>query len=122
MLQDLQGSEAIFDTLSVRDVFNLANLALGGPVVPFSVQNVFQVVGDINRAFNGGAVSTFGQENLALPASATPAPEPSSWTMLLVGFAGLGFARRQGSWRDKAGDLLTGLFDRTAGRRAPSAS
>jgi len=98
VLQDLPGSEAIFDGLSVRDMFNLDNLALGGLFVPFSIVDAQLVIDAVNQSFNGGVMSTFAQENLALPSSggASLVPEPPTWVMLLAGFAGLGFARYRG--------------------------
>jgi hypothetical protein len=39
----------------------------------------------------------FSQENIAFVASSAPVPEPSTWAMMLAGFAGLGFLGWRGS-------------------------
>jgi PEP-CTERM motif len=57
-------------------------------------------VSDTNGVFDAGITSTF-EKFLAFPSSTAPVPEPSTWAMLLIGFAGLGFvgyqARRSGN-------------------------
>ena len=41
-------------------------------------------------------------EDLALSVSTTPVPEPSTWAMMLAGFAGLGFAAYRSSRKTQA--------------------
>jgi hypothetical protein len=41
-------------------------------------------------------------KNLALSVSTTPVPEPSTWAMMLAGFAGLGFVAYRSSRKTQA--------------------
>jgi hypothetical protein len=81
---------AELDGMSVRQVLADANPLLGGAASPFAPLDMFVLLNDIDRSFNGGPVTTFAMEHLAFPAT-TPVPEPSTWAMMLLGFAGLGF-------------------------------
>jgi hypothetical protein len=92
---------AELDGMPVREVFSDANTPLGGGASQFTSQDMFILLNDINQSFNAGPVSTFAMEHLAFPAS-TPVPEPSTWGMLLIGFAGLGFVRYRASRCAKA--------------------
>jgi hypothetical protein len=88
------------DGQSVDAVLADANAILGGGASPFTPEEMFRLLNDIDMSFNGGdAASGFAVEYLALPSSAPPVPEPSTWTMLLVGFFGLGLAGRRVSRR-----------------------
>ena len=49
-----------------------------------------------------GLPDTFAMEHLALPETAPTVPEPSTWAMLIIGFAGLGFARYRVSRKSNA--------------------
>ncbi len=90
--------------MSVRDLLSEADLALGGGASPFTVDELIALVSPVNMVFDTG-VSTF-DEFLALPPSTAPAvPEPSTWALLLIGFAGLGFIGRRVSRR---GEITTG--------------
>jgi PEP-CTERM motif len=80
------------DGLSVRDVLADANSVLGGATSPFTPQEIFTLLNDIDMSFNGGPVSNFAMEHLAFPSTAPTVPEPSTWAMMLLGFAGLGYA------------------------------
>jgi PEP-CTERM motif len=86
---------AELDGMSVREVLSDANTLLGGGESPFTPQDMFVLLDDIDFSFDG-PVSTFAMEHLAFPATA-PVPEPSTWAMLLIGFAGLGFVRYRAS-------------------------
>ena len=78
--------------MSVREVLADANPLLGGGASPFTPLDMFILLNGIDMSFNGGdQVSTFAMEHLAFPATA-PIPEPATWAMLLLGFAGLGLA------------------------------
>jgi PEP-CTERM motif len=88
---------AEFDGVSVREFLSDAELSLGGGASPLTPEETFTLLNDIDMSFNGGPVSTFATDYLALPSTAPTAPEPSTWVMLLVGFAGLGFAHRRAS-------------------------
>jgi hypothetical protein len=82
---------AELDGKSVRDVLADANPLLGGGASPFTPLDMFEILNGIDMSFDGGPVSTFAMEHLALPATAS-VPEPSTWAMMLFGFAGLGYA------------------------------
>ncbi|MGH7060116.1 MAG: PEP-CTERM sorting domain-containing protein [Stellaceae bacterium] len=62
------------------------------------------------RAFNGGELEVNTDTFLAFPPSTvTTAPEPSSWAMLVVGFAGFGFVRYRGSEGARPSRAQSGL-------------
>jgi len=106
VLQDLESLPGVgpeiaeLDGRSVDEVLADANAVLGGAASPFTAEDMFRLLNYIDMSFNGGPASDFAVEYLALPASTVPAaPEPSTWTMLLVGFFGLGLAGRRVSRR-----------------------
>ena len=84
---------AEFDGMSVSELFSAAELVLGGGASSLTPEEMFTLLNDVDMSFNGGPVSTFATEYLALPSTAPTVPEPSAWAMLLIGFAGLGFLR-----------------------------
>jgi hypothetical protein len=59
---------------------------------PTDLTNISEL--DINLVSFTGAGATFAVDNIVL--SAGTVPEPSTWAMMLLGFAGLGFA----GWRE----------------------
>ena len=103
----------MLDGLSVRELLFIANFALSsdfflgengeeriaGELNSFDLDYVLSLA---NAAFNEGLLNESAQF-LALPdpgdggGSPSPVPEPSTWAMLLIGFAGLGLV----SWRAK---------------------
>ena len=94
---------AELDGMSVRQVLAAANPLLDGGASPVTPQDMFVLLNAIDMSFHsgldGGVASTFATENLAFPSSTTPTiPEPSTWAMVLLGFAGLGLA----GWRRRA--------------------
>ncbi|MGA8446654.1 MAG: PEP-CTERM sorting domain-containing protein [Roseiarcus sp.] len=113
-LEDLVGSPFVtgidsniadLDGTPVHEVLSEANLALGGLAGQVSAADLATALYVANYAFQDGLLpsATFVNGDvfvpssyLTFPASTTPAaPEPSTWAMLLIGFAGLGFA----GWR-----------------------
>jgi hypothetical protein len=54
----------------------------------------------------------------ALPTGALPVPEPATWTMMLVGFVGLGYAGYRQTRKGQAGPQTSAK--RHAARRAPA--
>ena len=83
---------AALDGMSVREVLADANPLLDGGVNPVTPQDMFVLLNAIDMSFNGGPVSDFAMEHLAFPATTPSVPEPSTWAMLLIGFACLGYA------------------------------
>ena len=93
------GSEiAELDGQSVDEVLADANAILGGAASPFTPEEIFRLLNNIDMSFNGGPVSGFAMDYLALPEGST-VPEPTTWAMTLIGFSGLGFA----GWRSSRG-------------------
>ncbi len=83
------GSEiAELDGKSVRQALADANLLLGGAISPFTPLDMFVLLDGLSFSFEDGMVFPFAMEHLAFPATA-PVPEPSTWAMLLIGFADL---------------------------------
>jgi PEP-CTERM motif len=93
---------AELDGSSVRQVLADANPLLGGAASPFTPTDMFILLNEIDMSFNGGPVGDFATEHLAFPSGAPTVPEPSTWAMLLIGFAGLSFIGRRAVRRTKA--------------------
>ena len=74
-----------------RSVINLGGLA--GMIASLGINDAGQVVGYIGT----GLAAQWSPSD---PSAAISVPEPSTWAMMLLGFAGLGFA---GYRRAKAG-------------------
>lgn len=90
------------DGMSVRQGLAEADLVLGGDTAtPFTVDDMVELVASTNMVFDAGVNSTF-DKFLAFPSSTAPVPEPSTWAMLLIGFASLGFVRYRASRCTKA--------------------
>jgi hypothetical protein len=85
------------DGMSVREALSDANLVLGGGASPFTPVDMFELLNFTSRAFNGDGVEENADMFLALPSTAPTVPEPSTWAMLLLGFAGFGFIRYRAS-------------------------
>jgi hypothetical protein len=49
-----------------------------------------------------GFYGNFGIDNLSFVGTATSTPEPSTWAMLLIGFAGIGYAGYRQRWRQRS--------------------
>jgi PEP-CTERM motif len=93
------------DGMSVREAVSDANTLLGGGASSLTPEDLFELLNFTSRAFNGGEVEENANMFLALPSTAPTVPEPSTWAMLLIGFAGLGFA----GWRaSRSGKNVTG--------------
>jgi hypothetical protein len=107
---------AELDGMSVRQGLAEADLVLGGDTAtPFTVDDMALLAQSTNMSFDSGLVSTFAMEHLAFPSSTTPTvPEPSTWAMLLIGFAGLGFVRYQArrSGNAAAARSFNNIYDR----------
>ena len=56
----------------------------------------------INLINNGGGGGSFVWDPTAIPVQLQPVPEPSTWAMMLLGFAGLGYA----GWRARRQTVL----------------
>jgi hypothetical protein len=98
VLTNFSGGFSGLNGLTVSQFLGLANTCLSGGSCPEGLDNVATVTNDLNSSFDTapgpGTVSTFADSNLALPSSATPAPEPSSSLLLAPALAGVAFLRR----------------------------
>jgi len=103
------------DGTPVHEALSEANLVLGGLSGPslVSAGDLAAALFVADYAFQDGLLpsATFVNGDvftpssyLAFPSSTTPAaPEPSTWAMMLVGFAALGFASWRSSQRRQVG-------------------
>jgi hypothetical protein len=84
--------------MTVREVLSDGDQVLGGPASPFTPTDMFELLNFADMSFNGGPVSNFANEYLALPPSTvSTVPEPPAWAMLVVGLGTFGCARRLAS-------------------------
>jgi hypothetical protein len=83
---------AELDGMSVREALSEADLVLGGDTAtPFNVIDMGNLLSNTNGVFDAGINGTF-DKFLAFPSSTAPTvPAPSTWAMVLIGFAGRGF-------------------------------
>jgi hypothetical protein len=96
ILKGLTGTEASMNGLTVRALLSDMNILLGGGTVAnISLTDADDVTDGVNSSFNGGPVSTFGQNNLELPPSATPLP--ATLPLFATGIGALGLL----GWRRK---------------------
>jgi len=79
--------------MSVRELLSQADLVLGGATTPFNPDEMAEIVGSTNMVFDAGFIGTFDKFLAFPPSAALTVPEPSTWALLLIGFAGLGLVR-----------------------------
>jgi hypothetical protein len=77
--------------MSVREALSEADLVLGGAASPLTPEDLFVLLSFTARAFLGGELEGNADTFLALPPSTSAVPEPPTWAMMLLGFAGIGF-------------------------------
>jgi outer membrane murein-binding lipoprotein Lpp len=87
-----------FNGLTVRQFLGDVNVLLGGGSTAFTIAGLGTLVGDVNASFSAGNPSPFAQDHLFAPASTTPAPEPSTWMLLIGAFGILCVRRRRTKW------------------------
>ena len=61
-----------------------------GPAVPFTANDLSLQAGD-TLSFVVNNAGSFNNDSTALTATITAVPEPSTWAMIILGFAGVGF-------------------------------
>ena len=81
------------DGMSLRELLSEADLVLGGATTPFNPDEMAEIVGSTNMVFDDGFTFTFDKFLAFPPSTALTVPEPSTWAMLLIGFASLGLVR-----------------------------
>jgi hypothetical protein len=93
ILQNLTGNVAGLNGDNLRELFDLSQTSLGGENTGYAIADLSPLLMIVNGSFEGGFVGPFSNEDFALPPTVTPTvPEPSTWAMMLLGFAGIGFA------------------------------
>ncbi|MGN6058837.1 MAG: PEPxxWA-CTERM sorting domain-containing protein [Sphingomicrobium sp.] len=95
---------AAFDGQTVRQLLASLNTALGGGPAIDSYANLDALAQNLNAAFAAGTPSAFAQAHLSASAIPAEVPEPSTWAMMLTGFAALGLATRRKRRRNFAVD------------------
>jgi hypothetical protein len=95
VLTDYSGAEAGLNGHTVRELYQIANAALGGGFEPFSIADLAQLTSEISSSFGGGFVSDYAELHLELPAATVPVPEPSTWLLMLAVLGGSGIR----AWR-----------------------
>ena len=76
--------------LTVRQFLGDVNTLLGGGSSVFTIADLGTTVHDVNVSFFDGTPSTFAQQHLVAPVSASPVPEPSSLRLVIAVMLGLG--------------------------------
>ena len=79
------------------------------PVSNSNGSNIFDVIGGAGQSYTsasfsttgGAGFNTFKQLRLVLGPGSAPAPEPSTWALMLLGFGGIGMAMRRSRRRGK---------------------
>jgi hypothetical protein len=96
ILTGLTGTQALMNGLTVRELLSDMNILIGAGISDLNVVDADIVANELNMSFNGGmVVSTFAQDNLELPPSATPLP--ATLPLFATGLAGAGLL----GWRKK---------------------
>jgi len=98
---DQKYSESILPRITAIGTY----LSVSVPVTTYSSENIGGYIQGFSLEGSNGSVSTYdfnGKIDLLATNYIGPIPEPSTWAMLLIGFAGLGFMgyrRRKGRAR-----------------------
>jgi hypothetical protein len=105
ILTGFTGSLAGLDGLTLRQFQDTVNIMLGGGAEPYSIADISQLLGEIDQSFEGGEAlkdSFFNVDDHLLLPDVGAVPEPSTWAMLLLGFAGIGFVAYRGKQNEQA--------------------
>jgi hypothetical protein len=80
------------DGLTVRQVFDIANVLLGAGPEPYAISDIAGLANELNSSFEGGFVSPFADNHLLLPAVTPPpgVPEPATWALMILGLGAAG--------------------------------
>jgi len=68
---------------------------LGDGFEPYAVADPSVLLTEANESFEGGFPSTFADSHYLLPTVTAPVLEPSTYGLLVAGFAAIGLAARR---------------------------
>ncbi len=99
LFHDLAGSFAALNGTNVRGFLSIVNIALGAGSTPYGIADLSNLLTETNASFQGGFVSAFANDHLAVASTTGPGggpsvPEPTSLALVALGIFGVAGVRR----------------------------